>query len=174
MAVHAAPNANWVLPTRDEWYKAAYYKGGGTERWLLDVSHPKQRYAQQRSLLDGYEQRQFLQLPHGRQHRPSELSHPGGSICRVAGPYSTFDQGGDVWQFEETTINGVYRETRGGSFTTVSSALNSSSFNGLTPGYVAASVGIRVAYVPEPTTIGMLLVAAAGGVVFVKRHVSKD
>src|ERR1700730_516743 len=30
MAVTRNPGAGWVIPTVDEWYKAAYYKGGGT------------------------------------------------------------------------------------------------------------------------------------------------
>jgi len=27
--IHREPGARWVIPTEDEWYKAAYYKGGG-------------------------------------------------------------------------------------------------------------------------------------------------
>ena len=26
---HATPAPQWVIPTEDEWYKEAYYKGGG-------------------------------------------------------------------------------------------------------------------------------------------------
>jgi hypothetical protein len=36
LAVTRKANATWVLPTLDEWYKAAYYKGGSTNAgyWL--------------------------------------------------------------------------------------------------------------------------------------------
>ena len=36
MAVTRSPSATWVLPALDEWYKAAYYVGGGTNAgyWL--------------------------------------------------------------------------------------------------------------------------------------------
>ena len=29
MAVTRNPGATWFIPTEDEWYKSAYYKGGG-------------------------------------------------------------------------------------------------------------------------------------------------
>jgi formylglycine-generating enzyme len=36
MAVTRSTTATWVLPTRDEWYKCAYYSGGGASSayWL--------------------------------------------------------------------------------------------------------------------------------------------
>ena len=36
LAVTRNPGATWVLPTRDEWYKSAFYVGGGTDSgyWL--------------------------------------------------------------------------------------------------------------------------------------------
>ena len=36
MAVTRSPTATWVIPTNNEWYKSAYYVGGGTNAgyWL--------------------------------------------------------------------------------------------------------------------------------------------
>ncbi len=38
MAVSRNPGSIWVLPTLNEWYKSAYYAGGG-ELGLLDLRH---------------------------------------------------------------------------------------------------------------------------------------
>ena len=49
LAVTRGSNADWVLPSVNEWYKAAYYAGGGTSR-LLGVPDAKRLRAQQRAL----------------------------------------------------------------------------------------------------------------------------
>jgi formylglycine-generating enzyme required for sulfatase activity len=73
--------------------------------------------------------------------------------------YDTFDQGGDVWNWNEATISG-YRGARGGSFNLTSSSLASSlrgSLNATTESY---NIGFRVAEVPEPGSL-MLIVSGA-------------
>ena len=85
-----------------------------------------------------------------------------GAYALSESPYGTFDQGGNVWERNETVIGSSFRGLRGGSF------LNGASFllaafriNG-SPMGESISVGFRVATVPEPSTVLMGALAAVG------------
>lgn len=64
-------------------------------------------------------------------------------------PYGTFDQGGNLWEWNET-LTGSFRVLRGGAFGTGSESLFSSLWATQRTGHV---VGFRVATVPEPSTL---------------------
>ena len=86
-----------------------------------------------------------------------------GAFADSPGPYGAFDQGGNVWQWEETAV-GSSRETRGGSFADVSANLDSLNPNDVPPTLTDRSVGFRVAYVPasvpESGELALLLAGA--------------
>ena len=107
--------ARVFLPTENEWYKAAYYAGHG-EYW----SYPTQSH-----------ERPTPELPPGSDmtygsanyyfggyvdpvYYTTEVGAYGGKPSR--GPYGTFDQGGNVWEWNETLLIGGFRGVRGGSF----------------------------------------------------------
>ncbi|MCX6377418.1 MAG: SUMF1/EgtB/PvdO family nonheme iron enzyme, partial [Armatimonadetes bacterium] len=80
--------------------------------------------------------------------------------------YSTFDQGGNVWEWNEAIVyqdtDYAYRGLRGGSFNGDGYYLQASGRYDYNPSYENADVGFRVSeVVPEPSSI----LALAGGLV---------
>ena len=71
-------------------------------------------------------------------------------------PNGTFDQGGNVWEWNEA-INGSGRSVRGGGFNTDPNYLAASYRSWVSPAYAYGNTGFRVAMIPEPCTA--LLVA---------------
>jgi formylglycine-generating enzyme len=169
MTVTRGAGAQWVLPTRDEWYKTAYYKGGGTNAgyWV----YPTRSNSMPSNLLSptGTNNANFFDHQSGGDTDPVSLLTVVGAFAASPGPYGTYDQGGDVWQWNESAVNRSYRDTYGGSFADVSVAFASTSHNYLPPTFVDQSIGFRVAYVPEPSSAAMLL-AAAATTLFLLRH----
>ena len=122
MAVTRSTTASWVIPTVNEWYKSAYYVGGGTNAsyWL----YPTQNDNLPSNVLSatGTNNANYTAItntpPFAVQTDPTDWLTPVGAFMDSPGPYGTFDQGGNVWQWLEDPLDGVYREARGGSFPT--------------------------------------------------------
>jgi len=163
----------YYIPTEDEWYKAAYYKSGGTTAGYWDYPTSSDT-ASGRDMADAS----------GNNANYYTTSTPGaypidsGKYTTVAGefqnsdsPYGTFDQGGNVWEWNEAIPYGSFRGLRGGSFgssgTYLRAANCSSGFGGESPSYEGDSVGFRVSEVPEPATMSLL---AFGGLVLLYRR----
>jgi formylglycine-generating enzyme required for sulfatase activity len=89
-----------------------------------------------------------------------------GDYTGAASPYQTFDQGGNVWEWNEAIISGSNRGLRGGAFIFFASDLAASVRSSLNAVLEVEDVGFRVASpVPPPPvpalgTIGLLCVAA--------------
>jgi formylglycine-generating enzyme required for sulfatase activity len=82
-----------------------------------------------------------------------------GAFTNSASAYGTYDQGGDVFQWNDAVL-GSSRDLRGGSWVTAVTGLKSSS-RLLTPSDAGANIGFRVATVPEPSTWAMLVAGTA-------------
>src|SRR5262249_49102086 len=84
-----------------------------------------------------------------------------GAYTASSSPYGTFDQGGDVFQWNEGKYSGSMRAVRGGSWVYnqfhLSSAFRYSNFSNNFPD----TIGFRVATVavPEPNTFGLAAIA---------------
>ena len=89
---------------------------------------------------------------------------PVGAFAASPGPYGTYDQGGDVTDWDETAFSTSYRDLGGGSFDGAWGGLLSAYYadGGVPPASSYSDVGFRVGYVPEPSTAAMLLAAAVG------------
>jgi hypothetical protein len=88
-----------------------------------------------------------------------------GAYSLSGSPYGTFDQGGNVWEWNEVII-GSNRGWRGGSFGSAPDAL-AASFRSSTgiPVREGNPIGFRVAMIPEPGTgvlfaFGLMALAA--------------
>ena len=163
MAVTRNAGSDWVLPTRNEWYKAAYYQGGSTDAgyWL----YPTQSDEAPSNLLSstGTNNANFTDAETGLSNPPYGLTVVG-AFAASPGPFGTFDQGGDVAQWVETE-SGTVRGICGASFADISGDLMSTTngSGGTDPAYAGIDLGFRVAYVPEPGCLSLLF---AGGIAF--------
>ncbi len=100
--------------------------------------------------------------------RGADWNGQNGNVTTVgsAGPlsasfYGTFDQGGNVWEWNEAVISSSFRGLRGGDWNVISNVLAASNRGNVIPSFEIIIVGFRVASIPEPSTgllgvLGML------------------
>lgn len=127
-------NTVYVIPTEDEWYKAAYYKGN-----------------------------RYSMYANGTNEAPSKSDTCYGQDVPANGPWNvgtgmqeqngTFDMMGNVWEWNETLVDNVTRGFRGDSFNGTGYYLASSARAAHDPALGYFNMGFRVASVPEPATL---------------------
>jgi formylglycine-generating enzyme required for sulfatase activity len=157
----------WAVTSEDEWYKAAYYKGGGTNAGYWD--YPTQSDAAPSNVgSDGYTDpgNHANYYNNGYTIGSPYWRTNAGEFENSASAYGTFDQGGNVWEWNEAIVyqgsDYALRGLRGGSFyRIVGSDLLASSRNNSDPTFEYCSVGFRVSGVPEPSSI----IALVGGLI---------
>jgi formylglycine-generating enzyme required for sulfatase activity len=154
--------APYVLPSENEWYKAAYYDpnanggAGGYNLYPTGNSTPTAVASGTAANTAVYNQ------PYTQ--GPASVFQAGG-----LSPYGTMGQGGNVYQWEESANFGAntnpsaVRGLFGGYWYDNSNALQSSFRNLNNPGYEQLNVGFRVAelaVVPEPSTYALFGIGA--------------
>ena len=155
MAVTRNPGATWFIPTEDEWYKPAYYKGGGPSAGYWPW--PTQNNVAPSNFLSATGTNNANYFAFGYTD-PTNYLTSVGAFAASPGPYGTFDQGGDLFQWNETAVMGSSRGVRGGSFFDYGESMNSSVRGGDDPTDALSGIGFRVASVPEPSS-AILVVA---------------
>jgi len=167
MAVTRSTTAGWRLPTVNEWYKCAYYVGGGT-------NSPYWYYATQSNDVPsnvlsptGTNNANFTAIigSLATQSDPTGWLTPVGTFVDSPGAYGTYDENGDVWQWNES-VDGSSRGLRGGSFAGTSGAMVPGTYDDTNPAAEGEDAGFRVAYVPEPATSTTTLFAAVVAAAF--------
>jgi formylglycine-generating enzyme required for sulfatase activity len=103
-------DATWVIPTENEWYKASYHKNDGVtgNYWNFPTS------ANHATFYDGAIYPDPSGYTIGAPYYRTEV----GAHENSASPYGTFDQGGNVMEFNETVPESDIRGIRGGSWFT--------------------------------------------------------
>jgi formylglycine-generating enzyme required for sulfatase activity len=161
------PGATVFLPSEDEWYKAAYYKGGGTNAgyWL----YATQSDALPASVPPGPNVANGANyIPNGGTYAVTGSSayDPNqnyltdvGAYGESAGPYRTFDQNGDLYQWTEAP-DASFRAVRGGSWGDNEDPLRSSTAFSSAPQFGENFNGFRVASIPEPAGLTAPLLGA--------------
>jgi len=153
--------ATWAVTSENEWYKAAYYKGGGGGYWLYPTSSDT---APGRDMADASGNNANYYWGSGAYPIDSgKYTTVVGEFQNSDSPYGTFDQGGNVFEWNEAIISGAYRGARGGGFSSGTYGFQASSrdYYSNPPGE-GDFIGFRVSQivpVPEPSS----LIALAGG-----------
>lgn len=161
LSITRSAGATWVLPSENEWYKAAYHQpaaqgGDLDDYWLFatgsnsaptlatasssgDISNPGPNVANYNSGAD-------WNGLHGN------VTTVGSAGSLSQGFYGTFDQTGNVYEWNEALINSG-RGIRGGGWG--NGGLQSLNRHNQDPAAFLNAIGFRVALVPEPSTYVM-------------------
>ena len=159
-------DAIYFLPTVDEWYKAAYGSPSGTWYNFPNGSDTAPTAVASGTLPNTavYSQEQSV--------GPADITNAGGLSA-----YGTMGQGGNVWEWNESAIDGTNnnasesRELRGGSWAVANGSDDfvASERGGIDPWDDSFFSGFRVAaLIPEPST-GLLVVLGLGGLLLKRR-----
>ncbi len=161
--------ASYFLPTEDQWYKAAYYKGGGTNAGYWDYATQSDT-APTAVTADGVGNGSAAGTGNfANYNRAADWNGQNGNVTTVgtnggASAYGAFDMSGNVLEWNDLTgAAGSVRGFRGGYwFHGDPFELSSSLRFTLAPSYEDSGSCFRLASpvpVPEPST----WVMAAGG-----------
>jgi sulfatase modifying factor 1 len=141
--------AKWFLPTENEWYKAAYYDGGTSTYY----DYPTGMDTVPDNNLPTADTGNSANFLVGSNTTTGNLDYPytvAGAYTASESPYGTFDQAGNVWEWNQTLISAGKRGRRGGAWSSESSTLAASEQGSYSAAFYTDSIGFRVASVPDP------------------------
>jgi formylglycine-generating enzyme required for sulfatase activity len=153
------PSARWWLPSADEWYKAAYHKNIGTTGNYWNYPTGADSVPNNNPPSSDTGNSANYNDPYGSGYTTGDIDYPltdAGAYPLSDSPYGTFDQGGNVWEWNETLYQDeffreVYRGIRGGAWNYFPVGLHASSRDFNWPGSEANFIGFRVAGIPGPS-----------------------
>ena len=162
--------AQWYIPSENEWYKAAYYDPtlngglGGYWTYATRSNSAPGTVVGSNSNQANYEYYNGSSYLFSVTQSPDPSSYsssqnywtPVGAFTNSASYYGTYDQAGDVLNWNDAVIGGAYRGLRGGDWRGDSSFLAASSRLELRPEQVDYSTGFRVANAPEPNSVMLI------------------
>ena len=147
--VRRESHATWVIPTEDEWYKAAYHKDNGVTGDYFDYPTSSDDIPSNGlTNPDVGNNATFYNGGYtiGSPYYRTEIGAHENSVS----PYGTYDQGGNVWEWNESIVDGLHRGFRGGSFGTDHDKLRSVSRNEYDdPPEERYTFGFRVVNLPD-------------------------
>jgi formylglycine-generating enzyme required for sulfatase activity len=162
-------DAFYFLPSENEWYKAAYYNPAGSNYFL----YPTASSSVPTSVTSGTSAGTAVYRNNNPDSAPAIVNSAGG-----LSPYGTMGQGGNVWEWNESALDGTnsspseVRVFRGGNWGSSENNLRSSSRESDDPSQQGVYLGFRVASVPEPSTYALLLMTGAGWLLWRRRKAS--
>jgi formylglycine-generating enzyme required for sulfatase activity len=128
--------AAYFLPSDNEWYKAALYKGGSQNAGYWTYETRSDATPSNTLSATGTDNANYFS---GAYSDPTNYLTPVGAFAASPGPYGTYDMGGDVWQWTES------RGLRGGSWYDPFTHMASGGSWGLSPTGWGSQFGFRVA-----------------------------
>ena len=172
LAVSRESDATYFIPSEDEWYKAAYHKNDGVTGNYFDYptsSDAAPGYVNNSGNLSGT----GTPFVEGGTDPGNYATYDGdggthgigspyymtevGEFENSESPYGTYDQGGNVWEWNETLVMSSYRGLRGGGWYSLNGALHAAGRSGYYTTHELFGVGFRVATVPEPGSATLML-----------------
>ncbi|MFQ5699984.1 MAG: SUMF1/EgtB/PvdO family nonheme iron enzyme [Myxococcota bacterium] len=151
--------ATFFLTSEDEWYKAAYFDAASTSYFNFP---------------SGTDTQIVCALPGATPNTANcgnvvkDLTDVG-SYTGSASPAGTFDQGGNLWEWNEAILGGTNRGLRGGGLADISLNLGASVRSSVSASSELDILGFRVASVPEPGP-GLLLMMGLLGLAGLHRR----
>ncbi len=175
------PGASYFLPTENQWYKAAYYKGGSTNAGYWDYATksdtaPTAVTANSTGVGSAGSTGNFANF-----NLAADWNSQNGNVTTVgtnggASAYGAFDMSGNVWELNDLAgAAGSSRGIRGGGWNNTASFLSTAAGSRTTdPSNDNNNVGFRLASpvaVPEPSTYAMAFAGlACGGYTMFRRR----
>jgi formylglycine-generating enzyme len=156
----------YVIPTEDEWYKAAYYDGSASSYYDYPTSSNSVPSNDLVESIDPGNNATFNYNAYtiGSPYYQTEV----GAHENSDSPYGTFDQGGNVKEWNEAVYSfGANRGLRGGAFNSDDNPMLASTRAIDSPWWEYSAIGFRVSEVPEPATLSLLTL---GGLALVRRR----
>ena len=167
------PGATFYIPTEDQWYKAAYYKGGSTSAGYWDYATqsdtaPTAVTADSTGIGSAGSTGNFANY-----NRVADWNSQNGNVTTVgtnggASAYGAFDMSGNLYEWNDLTgAAGSSRGLRGGSWNSDASTLSSSYRLPFDPSFELNDIGFRLASpaatpIPEPGTWAAMAIFAGG------------
>jgi sulfatase modifying factor 1 len=171
--------ATFYIPTEDQWYKAAYYKGSGTNAGYWDYatqsnSAPTAVTSGTTGIGSAGSTGNFANYNAG-----ADWNSQNGNVTTVgtnggASAYGAFDMSGNLFEWNDLTgAAGEFRGLRGGPWDGTALLMSSSGRDTDLPSGGFNDYGFRLASpvaVPEPSTYAMALAGLACGGYLVRRR----
>lgn len=171
LAITRSTDAKYVIPSEDEWYKAAYYQpainGVGLAHYWAYPTRTNSTISN--DIVDAGNNANFdnggsnpgyvgMTVP-----APPHLTQAGHFATSLS-PFGTLDQGGNAWEWTEALYSLLLRQIRGGAYDYNQNYLGpvfGDLTGGTTPTATSSDIGFRVEYVPEPSTLAMAVLGVA-------------
>jgi len=171
-AVTRNANATWFIPTENEWYKAAYYQpasqGGDSDNYwayptrsnvVPNSGAPPGAPGMETNMANYYGPGGNATGSFGFVFGQNYLTDVG-AYASSSSFYGTFDQAGNVYELNETLVQGSHRGIRGGAWAFDSFDLGASHGDSNFP--TSSFIGFRVATVPEPSSFVLAVLGLIG------------
>jgi formylglycine-generating enzyme len=156
--VTRSSNATYVIPTENEYYKAAFYNPKTGLYFAYPTSNnnpPTNSFSSSNANGANFYDNGFSD--------PTNILTSVGAFQSTTSPWGEYDMGGNVFEYTETEgAIGDERILRGGSFNGGVSGLLSSTRLSTPPSTPDLTVGFRIAEVPEPSSIAILGLTGIG------------
>jgi len=161
-----AANATIFIPTRNEWYKAAYYDpnlnggaGGYYEYATQSNTAPINDVPPGGTNSANYLNTVFAVTQSASFQNSQDYLTDVGAYSNSSSYYGTFDQAGDVYEWLEDTVSvdgATERRQQGGAWDDFI-GFNAGAFANGNPSQVYDDTGFRLASLPEPASFITLL-----------------